>query len=108
MRLRHSLFIGAVIGAILGAIPGIALFTLQWDSVVIRVLRVIDWIPERITDYLHTNIFGGPPEERFFILVPTVFCFWLLSGLLAGSLLWTIVQRRCAGTTRSEGRANSR
>ena len=71
----------------MGVIPGIALDFLPWDSAAIYILRVINWIPELITDHIHTHITGGPPEERFFILLPITFFFWLLAGVIGGHIL---------------------
>jgi F0F1-type ATP synthase membrane subunit a len=84
MHLKHPILICTGVGAVLGVLPGLALYFLPWDSAAIRMIRVIDWIPERITDQIHAHITGGAPEERFFILLLTVFVFWLFAGFLIG------------------------
>jgi len=90
-NLKRPILICTGVGATLGVLPGRALYFLPWDSATIHMIRVIDWIPERITDQIHARITGGPPEERFFILLPTVFLFWLLAGVITGLCL-----RRCS------------
>ena len=84
MHLKHPILICTGVGAVLGVLPGLALCFLPWDSAAIRMIRVIDWIPERITDLIHAHVTGGAPEERFYILLPSVFAFWLFAGFLIG------------------------
>jgi hypothetical protein len=87
MHFKRPLLVCTAIGTVLGVLPGIALYFLPWDSATVHTVRVIDWIPERITDLIHVRITGGPPEERFFILLPTAFLFWQLIGVTGGLIL---------------------
>ncbi|HLP06947.1 MAG TPA: hypothetical protein VK178_02190, partial [Opitutaceae bacterium] len=85
--------LGAV-GAAIGVLPGIALFVLPWDSPINRAMKVLDWIPEKITDLIQSHTIGGPPEARFFVLLPTVFAFWLAVGIICGTIVRRVAAKR--------------
>jgi hypothetical protein len=77
---NHPILTGTFAGVIAGAAVIVALYKSAGGTLLYRVLMSLNWLPDRLSDWITMDIFGGPREAGFLAFVPLCIIYWVFIG----------------------------
>jgi hypothetical protein len=89
---NHPISSGAVAGALVWAAVTVMLFRVSGDTLLHRALRLLTWIPDRLSDWVTMDLFGAAREASIFAFLGLTLVYWVCIGAALGAIV--VVARR--------------